>query len=1078
MRKFVWLVVISLISLSDLFAQGRVITGKVTDENGNALPNVSVTASGSASGTSTNSDGAFSITVGANTRSLVFSSIDKETQTVTIGASNVLNVVLLDKKDDLDEVIVVAYGTVKRSANVGSSAQISAQEIAKRPITNAINALVASAPGIQTTAAGGQPGSSPGIRLRGFTSINASSSAIVVVDGAVFDAGLAGLNPDDIETITTLKDASSTALYGSRGANGVIMVTTKKGKKSDRGSLNFRVLKGVTGRQIPEYEVVDAFEYYPLMWEGYVNSLSVNTNTGTAPMTPDIAAQIASGVYGNRNPAGNQVYNGTQYSDIFQALGRYNPFVGIANDAIVGTDGKLNPGATSLKWNDDWFDAFYRNGGRDEASITYSGATDRSDYFTSFSYTKERGFVTRSELERWSVRLNTNTQVTDWFKTGVNVSASKIRSMAPADGGIVNPFSFARDQGPIYPVYARDPNTGELALDINGNRQYDPGDWGGRARPVNLGRHAIWENELNVSYYDRNTINFRGYADINFTDWLTLTINASTDLQDQMNHSAENKIIGDGAPGGRASKSISKLYSYTLNQLLRASKTWGQHSLDVLIGHENYRWNSRSLSGNKIELAFDDGNIEFPNYVTISNVSSAENFQTIESYLSRLNYSFDDKYTVSLSARRDGNSKFYSDVRWATFWSVGAGWRIDREQFMQNVSWVNMLKLRSTYGITGNEGGVGNYVYHALWSLGLNVGDYAGVAMSSLPNRTVTWEDNKQFDVGLEFSLLNNRLHGSVEYYNRVTDGLLFQLDLPDQNGGTSGGPFSQWENVASLYNRGIEIELNYDVIRNKDWRWTVGINATTIKNEITAMPEQLPVVISGTKRLEVGKSIYDFYLYQWYGVDPDDGSALYYANNTTATNNIRYKPNSHGGTDTLTTERSNAKQDYANKTSIPDLYGGIKSNLSYKNWDFSFILAYQIGGTVYDNGYVGLMHSGTFGYAMHKDILGRWTTPGQITDIPRLQQNMGTDLVGASSNRWLMSATHLNISNVNIGYNFTSSVLNKIGAKTARLSVSGENLALFAKRRGTYVNQSFAGTTSASYPTARVVSVGLNVGF
>lgn len=1064
--------------ISGVFAQNRSVTGKVTDvANGQPLSGVSITVKGSKTGTTTDGEGNFRLQLPAGARTLVASFLGYGTKEMAIGAGSMLNLALTRQESDLDEVVVVAYGTVKKGEYTGSTAQVSAKDIQNRPITNVTNALVGSAPGIQTTSSSGQPGSGPAIRLRGFGSITASSAPLIVVDGSPYAGGLANINPEDVESISTLKDASAAALYGSRGGNGVIMVTTKRGRKN-RNTLQFKVTQGSTSRAVPEYDQVGAFDYYPLMWESFRNVLQFTNNIPKAD-----ASGLASGTYPRFTSGANtgrQIYGTGAYDDVFRLLGGYNPFRGVSPTQIVLPDGTLNPSASSLIYTSDdldWFKAFYRNGSRADYALTFSGGNDKSDYYGSFGYTNEKGFVTRSELGRFSGRMNINTQPTKWFRTGTNLSASVVKSKFPAEGGIVNPFSFARGMGPIYPVHAINPATGERIQDALGNT-YDYGNIPAVGfRPVNQGRHAIYENMLNKAQWNRNILSTRSYADIIFNKDLKFTTNIQYDVQDYQEEGFENRFIGDGAPSGRASRDISKTQSYTFNQLLSYNRKFGRHNVGALVGHENYWLQVNGFNGFKVDQLFNDGNTEFPNFATISSLSSQTDVHTIESYLSKLNYDFDGKYFLSGALRRDGNSRFYKDVRWADFWSVGAAWRLDRESFFK-VSWVDELKLRGSYGSTGIEAGIGYYPYQGLYALGFNNNTAGGVLQNALPNYDLTWEASNSFDLGVDFSLFKNRLSGTIEVFDRQSKDLIFNVPQPLSNGGTTGGGFSVAQNIGNMYNRGIEVSITGEIVRSKDFSWSTTLNATHFQNQVTKMPALVPEIISFPHQLKEGRSRYDYFMRDFYGVDPTDGAALYRNVLTYNPTNSRIFDNAKGGKDTVTTLYSNARQVYLDKSSIPDVYGSIINNFRFKGLTLSFMFTYQIGGYAFDNGYAGLMNAGSqYGGSLHKDQLLRWRNPGDITNVPRMQNDQGTNFAGSSS-RFLISASHIWLNNVNLSYDLPKSVLDKIGSSAARVFVSGESLWLFAQRTGMLVNQSYDGQNSNTYPPARVVTAGLSVNF
>ena len=1083
MRKTVNLTVAALFIMLQLFAQQapQKVTGKVTDEKGAAVPNASVVVKGTKIGTSTLPDGTFTLTVPPSARTLVVTSIGFITQDVSIAGKSSVEVTLQSASQSLDEVVVVAYGTVKKSEYVGSAAQISAKDMEKRPLVNVADALVGAAPGIQATTPGGAPGTSPDIRLRGFGSLTASSAPIYVIDGIVYtglassnDVGLANINMDDVESISVLKDASAAALYGSRAGNGVILITTKKGRKNSN-SLTFKASHGFTSRGLPEYDRLGADQWYPLMWESYKNNMIYASGTNAVPA--DAAAQLASGLM-PRNAQGLQIYNGKTYSDITQLIG-YNPY-NVASTSLIDANGKLNPSAKLLYPNDlDWYKAFLHTGQKEDYSLSYNGGNDKSDFTGSFGYNNEEGFALQSYLKRFVGRIGVNTNPVSWFKTGLNIAGTYLTSsnVNSAGGAIANPFAFARNMGPVYPVHIHDKTTGNLVLDANGNPQYDPGDNGtDGTRPVNAGRHAIEENQLNQDLDKRTYLSGRAYADINFLPYLTFTTKIGADFQENLNSGYDNSLIGDGAPAGRSSRTNERILSYTFTQLLNFNKKFHDHNVAALVGHENYDYTYNYLYGFSQNQIFD-GNTELTNFTTINSLSSQTDRYKIESYFGKVNYDYKGKYIAELSIRRDGNSKFYTDTRWANFWSAGLAWRIDQEAFMKEVTFVNQLKLRYSFGRVGNDGGISNYAYQALYSLGFNNGQVQGIVQRSLASNNLTWEGSRSSDWGVDFALFKNRLSGTIEYYNRVTDRLLLNVSQPLSNGGTTSGSISVPKNVGKMYNRGVEISLTGNIVHTKSFNYNLTVNATTLKNKVTQMDPVLKEVIQTPDKWMAGHSRYEYYLRHFYGVDPADGMALYSSPITYAPSNSRIFDNGKGGKDTVTTLLSNANLLYARKTSIPDVYGSIVNAFSYKNFDLSFTFIYQLGGYSYDDQYQGLMHSGNYGYALHKDALKAWTTPGQKTNVPRMESNNNANFDG-TSDRWLTKASYLNLNNVSLAYNFYRKVLGKINAKSAKVYVSGENLFWVTKRKGMNPSTNFDGTQSSGYPPARIVSVGVNVGF
>lgn len=1047
MKRFLllFLTVLVLISSNTAWAQNRTVSGKVTSaEDGSTLPGVNVLVKGTTSGTVTDSDGNYTIQVSENVSVLVFSFIGLATQEVSIEGRTTIDVQMATDAKQLSEVVVVAYGTADKRSFTGSFGEVAAASIEKRPLTNVSNALVGTIAGVQTNAADGQPGSAPDIRVRGITSINGSSSPLYVVDGVPYDQGISNLNASDIESMVVLKDAASTTLYGSRAANGVIMVTTKRGQ-AGKPRLNLRAEYGATSRAIPEYERVNAKEYYALFWEAYRNSLSI---TGT---TPEVTA--------------NQMA-----SDNIASLLGYNPF-NVEGTQLVSTEGVFNPSA-ELRYNDlDWFEPLTRNGSRSDYNISYSGGVSNTDYLVSVGYLNEKGYIINSDFERWTGRLNLNSKPLNWLKTGLNISATYTESKNARTGtsaAIVNPFGFARFMGPIYPVYLRDSTTAEFILE-DGKKIYDLGQED-QIRPSGArpGRHVIQETLLNQDLFKRTVISGRAYVEAEFLKNFSFRTNVGVDLYSLYQLGYDNKIVGDGAPSGRASRTHSTETSLTVNQILNYSKTFSEvHNIDVLVGHESYLFVDNQFSGSR-QGQITDGNTELINFTDINSVTSSTSDDALESYFSRVEYDYNGRFFVSASVRRDGSSRFSPDVRWGNFFSIGGSWRMENETFISNISWIDALKLRTTFGETGNRDVGGFYPNQGLYALGFNNAGEPGFLQSNLANNDLTWEKNAQFDIGTDFVLFNGRLNGTLEYYNRVSKDLLFNQPLPISSGSPDG---TIAKNIAEMTNRGFEITLSGDILRLGDFQWNLSINASTFKNEITDLP--VDEFVTGTKKWKEGQSVFDYWLREYYGVDPANGSPLYRLNTDA---NTYSEPNDIViGNDTLTRLQSRAAFHY-NKSAIPDLSGGITNTVKYKNLTLTILATYQIGGHVYDAGYQSLMGAFDYGAAIHKDALQRWRSPGDNSNIPRIDIANTTNS-GAASDRWLTSATHLNLRQVTLNYDLPQSLLSRAGIQNASFYISGENLKIFSKRQGMNVNQEFSGVTSNVYIPSRVFTVGLSIG-
>lgn len=1045
-----------------ILAQTRDVTGVVTSaEDGATIPGASVVAKGTSVGTITDMDGRFTLKVPQGTGALQVSFVGFSTLEVALTNAKTYKIVLRSEQVAVDEVVVVAYGTAKKGAITGAAAQISATKLANRPITNISKAIEGSAPGIQVTSGNGQPGSSADIRIRGFGSINASSSPLYIVDGVPYTLSISNLNMDDVESVSILKDASSTALYGSRAANGVVLITTKKGK-SDKDRIQFKISQGISQRGLPEYDRVNAFQYYPLMWEYYRNGM-VNRTSNPLPIAT--ASQTASGLVAGQ-------------PGIKDKLG-YNPF-NVDPTTIVSVDGVMNPNA-KLLWGDDldWASPLQRVGKRSDYSMSLNGGNDKTQYYMSVGYLNDQGYLIKSDFERFTGRLSVDSKIKSWLKTGLSISGNMTKSNTANDAsstGFVNPFFFSRNIGPIYPVYAHNQATGDYILDANGNKQYDYGNSnvaGVPQRPGYPGRHIVAETELNSSLFKRNVISARTYADFYLMEGLKLSTNVGVDVNSYNNAGFENKFVGDGAPAGRASRTNSLTTTLTFNQLLNYTKAFNKHNVEALIGHESYKYQYNYLYGFRQGLIVD-GNDELVNFTTTNSLTSSTDNDRIESYISRFNYNYNNKYYASASYRRDGSSRFSPDTRWGNFFGFGAAWRMDQEEFIKKISFIDLLKVRTSYGETGNND-VGLYAWQALYAINNNAAE-SGFLQSSLANNNLTWEKNASFDVAVEFDLFK-RVNGSVEFFNRQSTNLLFSVPQP-----LSSGVESLTKNIGTMFNRGVEVQIGVDVVKTKDFKWNFTVNATSVKNQITKMPDNQKEIISGSKKLTVGHSMFDYWLREWVKVDPADGYSLYRANPASyAADKAAFdlNPLSTGikdyritGVDTLTMNANKAKYHYAN-SAIAKVYGNINNTFTYKSFELSVMCTYSLGGKVYETNYASLMSPG-YGNAISTDALKRWSKPGDVTSVPRLDEAWSSH-INAGSDRWLIDASYFNIRQVSLSYNIPEKCASKIFVNNARVFVSAENLMLFNALKGMNNQQNFNGTVSNVYVPARTYTLGVN---
>ncbi|MBA2746824.1 MAG: SusC/RagA family TonB-linked outer membrane protein, partial [Flavisolibacter sp.] len=937
---------------SQLLAQNRTITGKVTDNNGNGIP-ASVTVKGTTIGTATAADGSFTISVPANGRILVITSVGFQAQELTIGTQTSVSVSLAtDNAGTMEEVIVtVPYGQIRKTSFTGAENTVTAKTLQRQQVTSVTRALEGNVPGLSATSGGGRPGTGADIRIRGIGSINASASPLYVLNGVPYDGSIAAINMDDIESVTVLKDAAAAALYGSRAANGVIMITTKKGRKgAPMVSANLR--QGFMSRGIPEYDRVGTGEYYELMWEAARNSYLFGSNPVSRAQAGIQASNVLTGTSG-------LVYNA------------YNV---PGNQLVDPATGKLNPSA-QLLWNDSWEDALFQTAPRTNATISMSGVGDRNDYFISFGYLNEEGTVKNTGYKRYNTRLNVNNQPTTWLNTGLQVDgamATRKRAIGETGGTAgSSAFFFSRNIGPIYPVYHRDKTTGAI-IDTS-SLPHGNLDWGTPAqmgtRPylglVNpLGALLLDVREDNIFNGNVNT-----FAEIKFLKDFALRGTLGVNMYSENSTDYQNSLFGDAASNrGRSTKSTDRTLSLTGNQVLSWSKTLNRHYVRALAGHENYKYRNNYLSGNKTGFAYY-GFTELDNGTEIfGQPRSYENEYRIESYFGALNYELDQKYLFSASYRTDGSSRFADSVRWGNFYSAGIGWRISQESFLRNVGWINELKLRASYGEQGNEnlGGL-YYSFRTYYNADL-LGGYSGPTRPGNPD--LRWETNKNLNIGLDFTILKNRLQGTIEYFTRASSNLLFDVPLPPST------PYSSvYRNIGAMKNTGWELSLGYNAIRAANFDWRVDMNLTSYKNEVTELPpgaSSVNGIIRGTQRLFPGKSIYEFWLREYAGVDASTGDALYYRD-------ILGSDGKPTGEKVLTNNYANASL-YYHGSSLPKIQGGLTNGFRYRGFDLSVLTTFAFGAKFYDANYAGLMHRGTYGQALHTDIQQRWTKPGDVT--------------------------------------------------------------------------------------------------
>lgn len=1026
MRKFVLLIMAVLTASSWSLAQNRQISGVVTDNDGQPISGATVLIEGTSVGTTTNINGEFSLSAPAD-GTLSVSFIGYETMQEAIAGKTWISFSLKEDTHAIDDVIVVAYGTAKKESFTGSVAVVKSEELEHRKVANVTKAIDGLAPGVQATSGSGQPGSGSTIVIRGFGSINASSTPLYVVDGIPYDGAISAINPDDIASISILKDASASVLYGARGANGVVLITTKKGN-SDETVVDLKINVGVSSRAIPRYETVGAKDFMEMMYSAYYNAYGSN-----------VLAQMQS---------------------LFGANEMYNPYdVPLAQ--LYTEEGKIRDDAT-LRWDEDWLDEATDNAAlRQEYGASVSGGNEKTQYMFSLGYLNEDGVLRTTNFERYSGRLNVETQAKPWFAAGMgaNFARNTTNSSQTESGMTSNVFYSAQLMAPIYPVYMRDPATGEFLLDENGKKQFDYGGSRPSGQQTDFNSIAtLYDDKYEQGSYSlsaRTHFDFMGVED-HWTEGLKFQLNFGTDYYNSQSMVYYNPFFGNAeSVSGRIQKSNLTSLGYTFNQLLSYNRSFGRHNLDLLVGHEYYAYTESSLSGHKTGLP-GGGIYELDAAAVIVGTGSSTDNDRIESYLSRVSYSYDDKYYISGSWRTDGSSRFAPGSRWGNFWSAGASWRISQEEFMKDVDWVDNLTLKFSYGVQGNNSVGSYYAYQALYDTSAPNATLPGATLNDVANAELTWESNHNLNTGIEARLFN-RLDLSFEFYNRKTLDMLLSYPLP-----ISSGFSGYYRNSGEMRNRGIEFAVTGRIIDRKDMQWSVTWMGATVNNKVLKLTDDGQDITSSTQIIREGETLYSYYVSRSAGVDPMTGEKMYWATDDE-------------GHDYITKDLTEAQNNRVVAGSrIPDLYGSLSTAFRWKNLDFSISTNYSIGGVTYDGVYYEFMSFYYPAQAKHKNLLRAWKKPGDVTDVPRYEIRE-TPIV---SDDKLIDASYFSIKNITLGYTLPKAWTSKIGFKAARISASVDNLYIFTHLKGMDPQYSLTGGTSYDYTATRTVSFNLDLKF
>ena len=1062
MKKRLTLFFVSLfLCVGAALAQTKVTGTVLSQEDGQPIIGAAVKVVGTSTGMLTDVNGRFTVALPEGKDQLEISYLGYESKTVK--AKNGIRVFLKSDVAALDEVIVVAYGSQKKSSFTGAAGTMKSDKIEKLQVSNLSKALEGAVAGVQIASSSGTPGSAASIIVRGIGSISSSQSPLIVVDGVPYEGSLNSISTQDIESMTVLKDAAANSMYGARGANGVIMITTKAAK-SGKVKVNFEGRWGFNARCVPNYDIItNPGEYYEMFWEAYRNSL-VST-----------MGYAAAGQYASENLISGQL--------------RYNVYKNVADNQVINPlTGKLNPNATELKWGDDWTKDPFKSSLRQEYNVNVSGGSDATQAYFSASYLGDEGYMAGSDFDRFAVRGKVDQKLGKYVKTGVNLSYARtdqkqFTTNPSGYSNYSNIFMFSQMIAPIYPIYLYNAD-GTLWLDANDERQYD---WGTEyGRPYGSEQNPLAAAKANINEIIRDNVSSRGYIEFNFLKDFKFTANVAYDVFNTMQTRFMTPVGGDAKNvGGRGYKNTSRYEALNVNQILDWNHQFGNHYVHLMAVHENKQDRNNYLYGQMTNYS-DYTNPEFANAALYQDLTSYQYEYALEGWLAKGEYNYNDTYYLNASIRRDGSSRFHPDNRWGTFWAVGGAWRMEKEAFMQNVKFIDALKLKASYGTQGNDNIDSDYMnaYSDMYSVGRLAGGAAAFSKYFRGNPDLTWEKQAMFNVGFELGLLK-RINVNFDFFVKNNKDMLFQSPLAQ----SEGAPSWIYRNEVDMKNTGFEVEISADIIKTKDIKWNASLNFTHYKNQLTKLPASKPEdkypagFERGSYWWKKGSSIYNWSGYEYVGVDKETGKPQY--------NAYTYEMEADGVTPkvdgdgnkivkekTIVNTTSEATIVNLNKSAIPDLMGGFSTTVEGYGFDLSVQTAFQLGGWVRDSYYASLMNSGDHGTNFHKDMFNRWTPSNTDTNIPQLMASSQDAGISSTSDFFLTKASYFSLKNITLGYTVPVKLTNKVGIERARVYLAGDNIWLLSKRKGLDPRQSFSGATDFVYSALSSYSLGVNISF
>ena len=1049
-RKMMVLLCLSFICMLTATAQTEKASGTVVSESGEPIVGAAVMIEGTQIGTITDVDGHFSFTeIPVKASKIKVSYLGMQSKTVPL--SRKMTITLTEDNKTLDDVLVVAYGMAKKSSYAGSASMVTSKQLTDLPSSSFENALTGKVAGLQITNASGQVGSVPTIQIRGIGSMNAGSTPLYVVDGVPMNAGNVGqmsgetystnnimstLNPEDIESVSVLKDAAAASLYGSRAANGVILITTKQGKKG-KAHVEFKSSIGFT----PSWATKN---YEPASTQHQVDMLytvfhDYQTSNGADDATANAYAlkQL------------NRKFNRHGYSFSTSGTGAYE-------DVIISDYD--NSGRAGSYY--DWDDAYFRTAVYQSNDIAVSGGGDNTSYYSSLSYTKDDGRLRKNSFKRYSGRVNLTQKVGKFLDFNTNVSLARITKTGYNDTRTTGSNYFMQTRNLLWGLYwPTNYATGEDWTTRYGSYAYN-----------GLYYDNEWENkstDTRVSAVETVTLHLLDGLDLR-----TISSYDNTNVRDHLYYSA-NHFLGSSDEGS-IDEMRTNYEKWVSSTTASYNKMFGDHTIGLLFGFEAEKNTTDYTRASGTHLP----NSTLHTVSTAGTLSSA-GYQwgnTLASIISKVDYNYADRYFLSASYRRDGSSKLAPEERWGNFWSVSGAWRIKQEAFMAPVKWLSDLKLRASYGVNGTLPS-SNYAYMNLMSYSSKyMGNPAGI-ISQMSNVNLSWETNYTFNVGLDFGFFNQRLRGTVEYFTRNSKNLL--QDVPIS--GTTGFS-SVLQNIGKINNHGVELTLEGDILRKKDFVWTAGVNATFLSSKVKKLYNGADIIwydpTGDDNRAQFiyreGESTLAFYGYEWAGVDPTNGKSVYYVNDPDDGQKGDFTFNGRGAT-----------YDYnkANYTiignGIPDVTGGINTTATWKGIELGLNFTYKLGGSLYDGAYKDVADDGYYWERIRAESYyeNMWTPTHTDGTEPALSGNDLTDAIQYSS-RHISSATYLRLKTLTLAYTLPRQLVNKVWMSNVRVYFNAENLLTFSKYKEADPEVNSYSTRGWETPIGKSFIFGINITF